>query len=115
MPASEFETLPLGAVADTVTGKQDFELLAGLPDTFPDEHDEIAVKVLRLYAYKGGKTSLQLLRLSTEVRHTLTSSTPARRCPHPPAETSSAKRTRPTCRGEHGDDPIRVVDAGNAT
>ncbi|WBO69731.1 hypothetical protein [Streptomyces camelliae] len=72
LPASEFETLPLSTVADAATGKQDFELLAGLPDTFADERDEIAVKVFRLYAYKGGQTSLQLLRLSTEVRHTLT-------------------------------------------
>ncbi|WP_217242873.1 hypothetical protein [Streptomyces sp. AC555_RSS877] len=72
MSASECETLPLGAVADAATGKQDFELLAGLPDTFADDRDEIAVNVFRLYAYKGGQTSLQLLRLSTEVRRTLT-------------------------------------------
>ncbi|MCX4461650.1 hypothetical protein OOK58_58080 [Streptomyces sp. NBC_01728] len=72
LPAGEFETLPLSTVADAATGKQDFELLAGLPDTFADDRDEIAVKVFRLYAYKGGQTSLQLLRLSTEVRHTLT-------------------------------------------
>jgi hypothetical protein len=72
LPAAEFETLPLSAVADAATGKQDFELLAGLPDTFADDRDEIAVKVFRLYAYKGGQTSLQLVRLSTEVRHTLT-------------------------------------------
>lgn len=72
LSAAEFETLPLSAVADAATGKQDFELLAGLPDTFTDDRDEIAVKVFRLHAYKGGQTSLQLLRLSTEVRHTLT-------------------------------------------
>ncbi|MDX3134563.1 hypothetical protein PV367_33325 [Streptomyces europaeiscabiei] len=71
LSAAEFETLPLSAVADAATGKQDFELLAGLPDTFADDRDEIAVKVFRLYAYKGGQTSLQLVRLSTEVRHTL--------------------------------------------
>ncbi|MFE1291230.1 hypothetical protein [Streptomyces sp. NPDC058751] len=71
LSAPEFETLPLGAVADAVTGKEDFELLAGLPDTFADDRDEVAVKVFRLFAYKGGGTSLQLLRLSTEVRHTL--------------------------------------------
>ncbi|MFD8839481.1 hypothetical protein [Streptomyces griseofuscus] len=72
LPASELKTLPLSAVAGAATSKQDFELLAGLPDTFADERDDIAVKVFRLYAYKGGQTSLQLLRLSTEVRHTLT-------------------------------------------
>lgn len=72
LSAPEFETLPLSAVADAATGKQDFELLAGLPDTFADDRDEIAVKVFRLHAYKGGQTSLQLVRLSTEVRHTLT-------------------------------------------
>ncbi|MEU7380981.1 MULTISPECIES: hypothetical protein [unclassified Streptomyces] len=70
--ASEFETLPLSAVADAATGKQDFELLAGLPETFADDRDEIAVKVLRLHAYQGGRASLRLLRLGTEVRHTLT-------------------------------------------
>ncbi|MEV7713139.1 hypothetical protein [Streptomyces sp. NPDC088270] len=70
-PAAEFDTLTLSAVADTATGKRDFELLAGLPDTFADERDEMAVKVFRLYAYKGDQTSLQLFRLSTEVRHAL--------------------------------------------
>ncbi|MFJ7497344.1 hypothetical protein ACIQZB_40730 [Streptomyces sp. NPDC097727] len=59
-------------MADATTDKQDVELLAGLPDTFADGRDEIAIKVFRLYAYKGGQTGLQLLRLSTEVRHTLT-------------------------------------------
>lgn len=72
LSAAEFETLPLSAVADAATSKRDFELLAGLPDTFADDRDEITVKVFRLYAYKGDQTSLQLLRLSTEVRHTLT-------------------------------------------
>ncbi|WP_326696139.1 hypothetical protein OG909_01675 [Streptomyces sp. NBC_01754] len=72
LSASEFEILPLGAVADAATDKQDFELLAGLPITFADDRDEVAVKVFRLYAYKGGRTSLQLVRLSREVRHTLT-------------------------------------------
>ncbi|WP_328834761.1 hypothetical protein [Streptomyces europaeiscabiei] len=72
LSASEIETLPLSAVADAASSKQDFELLAGLPDTFADDRDEFAVKVFRLLAYKGGQTSLQLLRLSTEVRHTLT-------------------------------------------
>ncbi|MFF9773245.1 hypothetical protein ACF1HJ_06165 [Streptomyces sp. NPDC013978] len=71
LSAAELETLPLSTVADAATGKQDFELLAGLPDTFADARDEVAVKVVRLYAYKGGETSLQLVRLSTEVRHTL--------------------------------------------
>ncbi|MFE4337082.1 hypothetical protein ACFRQM_49545 [Streptomyces sp. NPDC056831] len=58
-------------MADAATGKRDFELLAGRPDTFADERDEMAVKVFRMYAYKGDQTSLQLFRLSTEVRHTL--------------------------------------------
>ncbi|MEV7960453.1 hypothetical protein AB0O83_43300, partial [Streptomyces sp. NPDC088141] len=51
LSAAEFEILPLSAVADAATGKQDFELLAGLPDTFADDRDEIAVKIFRLYAY----------------------------------------------------------------
>ncbi|MGW0672939.1 hypothetical protein [Streptomyces sp. NPDC002746] len=72
LSAAEFETLPLSAVSDAATGKRDFELLAGLPDSFADDRDEIAVKIFRLYAYKGGRTSLQLIRLSTEVRHTST-------------------------------------------
>ncbi len=72
LSAAEFESLPLNAVADAATGKQDFALLAGLPDTFADDRDDVAVKAFRLYAYKGGQTSLQLFRLGTEVRHTLT-------------------------------------------
>ncbi|MEU6512329.1 hypothetical protein [Streptomyces sp. NPDC046942] len=48
LSASEFETLPLSVVADAATGKQDFELLAGLPDA--DDRDDVAVKVSRLYA-----------------------------------------------------------------
>ncbi|MER6185235.1 hypothetical protein [Streptomyces sp. NPDC001652] len=72
LSASEIESLPLSAVADAATSKQDFELLAGLPDIFADDRDEIAVKVFRLLVYKGGQASVQLLRLSTEVRHTLT-------------------------------------------
>ncbi|WP_393053220.1 hypothetical protein [Streptomyces sp. LN549] len=59
LSAAEFGTLPLSAAADAATGKRDFELLAGLPDAFADGHDEIAVKVFRLNAYKGGRTSLQ--------------------------------------------------------
>ncbi|GAA2340772.1 hypothetical protein GCM10010376_72040 [Streptomyces violaceusniger] len=51
--ASEFETLPLSVVADAATGKQDFELLAGLPDTFADDRDDVAVQVFRLYADTG--------------------------------------------------------------
>ncbi|MER7485639.1 hypothetical protein ABTY20_06935 [Streptomyces sp. NPDC126497] len=72
LSASEFEALPLSAVADAATGRQDFELLAGLPDTFADDRDDVAVKVFRLYVHKGGRTSLQLFRLGTEVRHTPT-------------------------------------------
>jgi len=70
--ASEFDTLALSTVEDAVTGKRDYELLAGLPDTFADDRAEMAVKVFRLYAYKGDQTSLQLFRLSSEVRHALT-------------------------------------------
>ncbi|MGJ5748730.1 hypothetical protein FB563_6282 [Streptomyces puniciscabiei] len=81
--AAEFESLPLSAVADAATGKQDFELLAGLPDTFADDRDDMAVKVFRLYAYKGGQSSLQLLRLGTEVRHTLTVLAARERVPSP--------------------------------
>lgn len=49
--AAEIDVLPLSAVTDTATGKRDFELLAGLPDTFADGRDELAVKVFRLYSY----------------------------------------------------------------
>lgn len=52
LPASEFAPLPLSAVADAATGKQDFELLAGIPDTFADDRDDMAIKVFRLYAYR---------------------------------------------------------------
>ncbi|MFF4764115.1 hypothetical protein [Streptomyces sp. NPDC001292] len=69
--AAGFDALPLSAVAESAIGKQDFELLAGLPGTFADGRDELAVKVFRLYTYKGGQHSLQLIRLSREVRHAL--------------------------------------------
>ncbi|MFH8477064.1 hypothetical protein [Streptomyces sp. NPDC018000] len=69
--AAEFDALPLGAVADAATGKPDFELLAGLPDTFADDRDGQAVNLFRLYAYKGDQSSLQLIRLGTELRHAL--------------------------------------------
>ncbi|MFF3176594.1 hypothetical protein ACFVQ0_28700 [Streptomyces sp. NPDC057900] len=72
LSAAEFENLPLSSVADAATGKCDFELLAGLPDTFADDRDEVAVTIFRLYAYRGGRSSLQLMRLGTEVRRTLT-------------------------------------------
>jgi hypothetical protein len=58
-------------VADAATGKRDDELLAGLPDTFLDDRDEHAVKVFRLYTYKGGQYSHRLARLSTELRYAL--------------------------------------------
>ncbi len=58
-------------MADAVTGKRDYELLAGLPDSFADDRDERAVKVFRLYAYSGGQHSHQLFLLGREVRHAL--------------------------------------------
>uniref|UniRef100_UPI003F4907EC hypothetical protein n=1 Tax=Streptomyces achromogenes TaxID=67255 RepID=UPI003F4907EC len=69
--AAQVDALPLVAVADAATGKRDFELLAGLPGTFTDEREEQAVKIFRLYVYEGGQSSLQLFRLSTELRHAL--------------------------------------------
>ncbi|MFI2764070.1 hypothetical protein ACH5A3_35330 [Streptomyces echinatus] len=72
LSVAEFEDLSISTVADATTGKQDFELLAGLPGTFADDRDETAVKIFRLYAYTGDRSCLQLLRLSTEARHTLT-------------------------------------------
>ncbi|MEU5599944.1 hypothetical protein [Streptomyces sp. NPDC020298] len=69
--AAELDILPLSAVADAATGKRDFELLAGLPYTFADGRDELAVKVFRLYTYKGGQYSHRLFQLSTELRHAL--------------------------------------------
>ncbi|MGX1566411.1 hypothetical protein [Streptomyces sp. NPDC055506] len=58
-------------MAAAVTGKQDYELFAGLPDTFADDRDQQAVNVFRLYAYKGGPYSHRLLLLSTELHHAL--------------------------------------------
>uniref|UniRef100_UPI003F4981BE hypothetical protein n=1 Tax=Streptomyces chartreusis TaxID=1969 RepID=UPI003F4981BE len=57
MSAAEFDDLPLNAVADAATGKRDYQLLAGLPDTFADDRDERSVMVFRLYAYEGGQHS----------------------------------------------------------
>ncbi|MFF9594054.1 hypothetical protein ACF1FX_33575 [Streptomyces sp. NPDC014646] len=71
MSATELEALPLKVVADAATGKRDYELLAGLPDTFTDDRDGLAINVFRLYTYKGGQHSHQLTRLSTELRHAL--------------------------------------------
>ncbi|MGA5895123.1 hypothetical protein [Streptomyces venetus] len=48
------------AVADAATGKRDYELLAGLPETFADDRDGQAVNVFRLYTYKGGQYSHRL-------------------------------------------------------
>ena len=71
LSAAELDALPLGDLADAATVKRDFELLAGLPDAYPDDRDELAVKVFRLYTYRGGPYSLRLARVSTELRHTL--------------------------------------------
>ncbi|MEU3220295.1 hypothetical protein [Streptomyces sp. NPDC006971] len=71
LPAAELEALPLKVVADAATGKRDYELLAGLPDTYADDRDGLAVNVFRLYVYKGGQYSHRLTRLSTELRHAL--------------------------------------------
>jgi len=68
---AEFDALPLKVVADAATGKRDYELLAGLPDTFADDRDGQAVNVFRLYTYKGGQYSHQLFLLSRELRHAL--------------------------------------------
>ncbi|MET8138281.1 hypothetical protein [Streptomyces sp. NPDC005251] len=71
VPAARFDALPVRSVAEAATGKQDFELLAGLPETFADGRDELAVQRFRLSAYKGGQASRQLFQLSREVRHSL--------------------------------------------
>ncbi|MCX5264955.1 hypothetical protein [Streptomyces sp. NBC_00199] len=85
--AAELDVLPLRAVADAATGKRDFELLAGLPDTFADGRDELAVKVLRLYTYRDGLFSRRLVQVSAEVRRALNvlaerSRMPSPRCGH---------------------------------
>ncbi|MFF4401965.1 hypothetical protein [Streptomyces sp. NPDC001480] len=69
--SAELDLLPLSAVADAATGKCDFELLAGLPATFADGRDELAVKVFRLCAYRCGQYSRRLFQLSTELRSAL--------------------------------------------
>ncbi|MET8614938.1 hypothetical protein [Streptomyces misionensis] len=71
LPATEFEVLPLKDVADAATGKRDYELLAGLPDTFADDRDGQAVNIFRLYVYRNGQYSRRLTQLSTELRHAL--------------------------------------------
>ncbi|WP_157876631.1 hypothetical protein [Streptomyces graminilatus] len=71
LSAEEIDALPLKVVADTVTGKRDYELLAGLPDPFTDERDGHAVSVFRLCVYRGGQYSLQLVRLGRELHHAL--------------------------------------------
>ncbi|GES28442.1 hypothetical protein AB0G60_00095 [Streptomyces angustmyceticus] len=71
MPATELDALPLRTVADAATGKRDFELLAGLPHTFTDDHDEQAVSLFRLSVYEGGHAARKLFQLSREVRHAL--------------------------------------------
>ncbi|MFE2601637.1 hypothetical protein ACFXCZ_35070 [Streptomyces sp. NPDC059396] len=96
MSATEFDTLPLETVADAATGKRDFELLAGLPDTFTDSRDDQAVNLFRLSAYEGGQASRWLFQLSREVRHALIVLT--ERSPTP----------RPTC----GDVLRRAAEAG---
>ncbi|MEV6883376.1 MULTISPECIES: hypothetical protein [unclassified Streptomyces] len=85
--AAELDLLPLSTVADAATGKCDSELLAGLPGTFADGRDELAVKVFRLYAYRGGQYSRWLFQLSTELRSALSvlaerSRMPLPRCGH---------------------------------
>jgi hypothetical protein len=85
--AGGLDVLPLSAVAEAVTGKRDFELLAGLPETFTDRRDELAVKVFRLYTYKGGQYSRRLFQAGTEVHRALIvlverSRMPSPRCGH---------------------------------
>ncbi|MEW2296206.1 hypothetical protein ABZ719_26525 [Streptomyces sp. NPDC006743] len=87
LAAAELDVLPMSAVADAATGKRDFELLAGLPDTFADGRDELAVKVIRLYTYRNGPYSRRLSQLNAEVRHALNvlaerSRMPSPRCGH---------------------------------
>ncbi|GGM06402.1 hypothetical protein GCM10010129_57770 [Streptomyces fumigatiscleroticus] len=83
VPAAELDALSLKVVADAATGKRDFELLAGLPDTFADDRDRQAINVFRLYSYEGGQYSRQLFQLSREVRHALVvlSERPSMACP----------------------------------
>ncbi|MFE2078021.1 hypothetical protein [Streptomyces misionensis] len=83
--AAGFDDLPLKVVADAATGKRDYELLAGLPETFADDRDGQAVNIFRLYTYKGGQYSHSLLLLSRELRYALNvlaerSPTPSRTC-----------------------------------
>nr|WP_168506050.1 hypothetical protein [Streptomyces sp. S1D4-11]QIY94010.1 hypothetical protein HEP87_08020 [Streptomyces sp. S1D4-11] len=83
-------------MADAAAGKRDYELLAGLPDTFAHDRDGQAVNVFRLYTYKGGQYSHRLLLLSRELRYAL--NVLAERSPTP----------SPTC----GDVFHRAAEAG---
>ncbi|WP_086559290.1 hypothetical protein [Streptomyces africanus] len=81
VPAAEFDALPLSSVADAATKKRDFELLAGLPDTFADDRDRQAIGLFRLHAYEGGQASRRLFQLGRELRYALV--TLAERSPMP--------------------------------
>ncbi|MGW7427087.1 hypothetical protein ACWGJB_45185 [Streptomyces sp. NPDC054813] len=71
LSATELDALSLKAVADAATGKRDYELLAGLPDTFADDRDGHAVNLFRLHIYTGGQYGHRLTQLGTELRHAL--------------------------------------------
>ncbi|WP_185909238.1 hypothetical protein [Streptomyces sp. WAC01280] len=58
-------------MADAATVKRDYELLAGLPDTFADDRDGQVVNVVRAYAYESGRYGHQLFLLSRETHHVL--------------------------------------------
>ncbi|MDT0438668.1 MULTISPECIES: hypothetical protein [Streptomyces] len=71
LTATELEDLPLKTVAEAATGKRDYELLAGLPQTFDSVRDADAVNVFRLHVYRGGPSGLRITRLATELRHSI--------------------------------------------
>ncbi|MGW3496044.1 hypothetical protein [Streptomyces sp. NPDC001020] len=72
LSTAELDALPLNAVVEALNDKCDVELLAGLPDTFADGRDELAVNLYRLCSYLVvGLTNHRLLQMRSEARHAL--------------------------------------------
>lgn len=102
LSAAEFDALPLRAVADAATGKRDYELLAGLPDSFADDRDGQAVNVFRLYTYKGGQYSHRLLLLSRELRYALNILAERTPTPSPTCGDVFHRAAEAACLSDHG-------------
>jgi len=89
LSAAGLDALPLHAVREAVNEKCDVELLAGLPDSFADSRDELAVKLYRLCSYlvtgRPQRTHLWLAWSRGMVNHALV------------ILTERSRATSPTC------------------